>query len=57
MSEVKLGVIGGSGVYDMESLTEIEERSIHTPFGDTSDRSYPLSLAIFKASSRLTTPT
>ena len=37
MSEVKLAVIGGSGVYDMEALTEIEERHIPTPFGDPSD--------------------
>ena len=37
MSEVKLAVIGGSGVYDMEALTEVEERHIPTPFGDPSD--------------------
>ena len=37
MSEVKLAVIGGSGVYDIEALTDIEERSITTPFGDPSD--------------------
>jgi 5'-methylthioadenosine phosphorylase len=37
MSEVKLAVIGGSGVYDMEALTEIEERQVTTPFGDPSD--------------------
>ncbi len=37
MSEVKLAVIGGSGVYDMEALTDVEERRISTPFGDPSD--------------------
>ena len=37
MSEVKLAVIGGSGVYDMEALTDIEERRLSTPFGDPSD--------------------
>ncbi len=37
MSEVKLAVIGGSGVYDMEALTDIEKRRISTPFGDPSD--------------------
>jgi 5'-methylthioadenosine phosphorylase len=37
MSEVKLAVIGGSGVYDIETLTDIEERHISTPFGDPSD--------------------
>ena len=37
MSEVKLAVIGGSGVYDIEALTDVEEQSISTPFGDPSD--------------------
>ena len=37
MSEVKLAVIGGSGVYDMEGLTGVEERRVATPFGDPSD--------------------
>lgn len=34
---IPLAVIGGSGVYDMESLTEVEEQRIRTPFGDPSD--------------------
>jgi 5'-methylthioadenosine phosphorylase len=37
MSEVKLAVIGGSGVYDMEALVDVEERHMTTPFGDPSD--------------------
>jgi 5'-methylthioadenosine phosphorylase len=37
MSEVKLAVIGGSGVYDMESLVDVEERDVATPFGSPSD--------------------
>ena len=37
MSEVKLAVIGGSGVYDIEALADVEERHISTPFGDPSD--------------------
>jgi 5'-methylthioadenosine phosphorylase len=37
MAEIKLAVIGGSGVYDMEALTDVEERHISTPFGDPSD--------------------
>jgi 5'-methylthioadenosine phosphorylase len=37
MSEVKLAVIGGSGVYDMEALVDMEEHSMTTPFGDPSD--------------------
>ncbi len=32
-----LGVIGGSGLYAMPGLTEVEERVIATPFGDPSD--------------------
>lgn len=37
MAEVKIGVIGGSGLYNMEALTEIERIKVHTPFGDPSD--------------------
>jgi 5'-methylthioadenosine phosphorylase len=38
MREVQLAVIGGSGVYEMEALTEVEERHLSTPFGDPSDK-------------------
>jgi 5'-methylthioadenosine phosphorylase len=34
---VKIAVIGGSGLYQMEGLTDVEERHISTPFGDPSD--------------------
>jgi 5'-methylthioadenosine phosphorylase len=37
MSDIKLAVIGGSGVYDMEALSEVEEVRVATPFGDPSD--------------------
>lgn len=37
MGEISLAVIGGSGVYDIEALTDVEERHISTPFGDPSD--------------------
>jgi len=37
MEPVKLGVIGGSGVYEMEALTDIEEVKLQTPFGEPSD--------------------
>ena len=39
MSEtpIRIGVIGGSGLYQMEGLTDVEERRISTPFGDPSD--------------------
>jgi 5'-methylthioadenosine phosphorylase len=33
---VQIGIIGGSGLYDMDELTEREERAVSTPFGDPS---------------------
>lgn len=33
---VQIGIIGGSGLYDMAELTDREERSVTTPFGDPS---------------------
>jgi 5'-methylthioadenosine phosphorylase len=32
-----LGVIGGSGLYGMPGLSDVEERTIATPYGDPSD--------------------
>jgi 5'-methylthioadenosine phosphorylase len=37
MPEAKLAVIGGTGLYDMEGVTDIEEVDINTPFGKPSD--------------------
>lgn len=37
MGEVKIGVIGGSGIYDIEGITEMRKQKIRTPFGDPSD--------------------
>jgi 5'-methylthioadenosine phosphorylase len=37
MPEAKIGVIGGSGLYDIEGMTDIEEVNIDTPFGKPSD--------------------
>jgi 5'-methylthioadenosine phosphorylase len=37
MSEVTIGVIGGSGLYEMAGLRVIEERRLATPYGDPSD--------------------
>jgi 5'-methylthioadenosine phosphorylase len=34
---VRIAVIGGSGLYQMEGLTDVEERLVSTPFGDPSD--------------------
>src|SRR5436190_10720395 len=33
---VQIGIIGGSGLYDMAELTDREERTITTPFGEPS---------------------
>lgn len=37
MSTAKIGVIGGSGLYKMEGMTEIEEAKLSTPFGEPSE--------------------
>ena len=37
MAEAKIGIIGGSGLYKMEDMGEIEEVKITTPFGEPSD--------------------
>src|SRR5437667_9696279 len=36
-NEIRIGVIGGSGLYQMTGLTNIEEVEIETPFGKPSD--------------------
>src|SRR4051794_8055062 len=33
---VHIGIIGGSGLYDMAEVTDREERTVATPFGDPS---------------------
>jgi 5'-methylthioadenosine phosphorylase len=37
MSHATIGVIGGTGLYRMASMTDVEEVKIQTPFGDPSD--------------------
>jgi 5'-methylthioadenosine phosphorylase len=37
MEKIKVGIIGGSGLYDMADLTERTEVSVETPFGNPSD--------------------
>jgi len=37
MPQAKIGVIGGTGLYKIEGLTDIEEVNIDTPFGKPSD--------------------
>ena len=35
--EVTVGVIGGSGLYEMEGLTDVDYVDLDTPFGKPSD--------------------
>ncbi len=37
MTQGLIGIIGGSGLYEMEGLERVEERRIETPFGAPSD--------------------
>jgi 5'-methylthioadenosine phosphorylase len=37
MADIDLAVIGGSGLYNMAELTDVEERRVETPFGPPSD--------------------
>jgi 5'-methylthioadenosine phosphorylase len=36
-SRAQIGIIGGSGLYEMEGLTDVREVAVATPFGDPSD--------------------
>ena len=37
MEKINIGIIGGSGLYQMPELTGVEEVKVSTPFGDPSD--------------------
>ena len=37
MNQIPLGIIGGSGLYNMKELSDIEEIKVDTPFGAPSD--------------------
>ena len=37
MTQVKIGIIGGSGLYKMDALKDVEEVQVETPFGAPSD--------------------
>src|SRR5512137_1515354 len=37
MEQVRIGVIGGSGVYDLAQLRNVREARLDTPFGAPSD--------------------
>ena len=36
-SQIRVGIIGGSGLYQMPELTDVEEVKVDTPFGTPSD--------------------
>src|ERR1700754_2817654 len=36
MEQIQIGIIGGSGLYDMAEVTDREEVTLTTPFGDPS---------------------
>ncbi|KKK70360.1 hypothetical protein LCGC14_2924760 [marine sediment metagenome] len=36
-SDIRIGVIGGSGLYEMEGLIDVTHVSLDTPFGSPSD--------------------
>lgn len=36
-NEVRIGIVGGSGLYQMEGLHDVEEVAVDTPFGKPSD--------------------
>jgi 5'-methylthioadenosine phosphorylase len=37
MAQARIGIIGGTGLYQMEGLSDIEEVRVKTPYGDPSD--------------------
>ena len=37
MAEAEIGIIGGSGLYQMPGLTDTREARLETPFGEPSD--------------------
>ncbi len=37
MAQAEIGIIGGSGLYNMPGLSDVEEVRLNTPFGDPSD--------------------
>jgi 5'-methylthioadenosine phosphorylase len=48
MEKISIGVIGGSGFYELKNMSIVEERSVRTPFGMPSDK-----IAIGRAGKRL----
>ena len=38
MTNPKLGIIGGSGLYEIEGLENLRWKKVKTPWGDPSDK-------------------
>ncbi|GCB05248.1 S-methyl-5'-thioadenosine phosphorylase [Ralstonia sp. SET104] len=38
MSDIRIGIIGGSGLYQMEGIEQVQEHEVATPYGAPSDR-------------------
>src|SRR5438876_1119170 len=53
MSNPRIGIIGGSGLYQMPELTEIDEIEVETPFGRPSDKFVLDALAFERAEDKL----
>jgi len=59
MTKAVLGVIGGSGIYDLPGLTDIREERVATPWGEPSDAlrfgrigATPKSIGVFNSNLR-----
>ena len=37
MTNGRIGIIGGSGLYNIEGITDVENIKVETPFGNPSD--------------------
>jgi len=37
MAKAVIGIMGGTGIYEMEGITDLREERVTTPFGDPSD--------------------
>ncbi len=37
MARAEIGILGGTGLYEIEGLSDVEETRPATPFGDPSD--------------------
>ena len=40
MTNGRIGIIGGSGLYNIEGITDVENIKVETPFGDQIGRAH-----------------